>query len=245
MIPLAAHETGFWREETVRSRHLLRVGGYCGLAFSVVWLICSVSYLILAGLPPEPPSLAESVELFRRSYYQFLFWLWPVAYLVVIPFSLAAGKYLQTICPVWARLGTAFLLLYAGLWFVYHAVTMAGISIAQADPVNEAQLSLIFVLTGTLGTPLFWTITLFEASWAACLLRRGGLQGFTGRAFLLGSISSLVYFFMRYTGPHRVAEVFHELLILFMIIGVGGLGLLLVDAAKISDPSMIGESSTA
>jgi hypothetical protein len=40
--------------------------------------------------------------------------------------------------------GLAFSL-YAGLWFVFHAVIMAGISVARADPVDETQLSLIFV----------------------------------------------------------------------------------------------------
>jgi hypothetical protein len=225
---MAAYEPGSWREETVPSPRLMRVGGYCGLAFSVVWLICSVSYLIIVGLPPQPPDLAQSVELFRRSSYQLLFWLWPLAYLAAIPFSLAAGNYLKTLSPAWSRLGTAFLLLYAGLWFVYHAMIMAGFSIAQADPVNEVQLSLIFILTRTMGSPLFWAIIFFEASWATCLVRRSGLHGFTGWAFLLGSISSLIYFFMRYTGPYRVAEVFHEILILFMIAGIGSFGILLL-----------------
>jgi len=184
------------------------------------------------------------VELFRRSSYQLLFWLWPVAYLAGLPFSLAAGKYLQVISPTWARLGTAFLLLYAGLWFVFHAVIMAGISIAQTDPVPEVHLSLIFVLTGTLGSPLFWGITLFEAFWAACLLRGKGLHRVAGWAFSLGSVSSLVYFVMRYTGPYRVAEVFHELLILFMIIGVGSLAGLMLNAAKSADPSRTVGTST-
>ena len=210
---------------------LLKVGGYSGLAFSVVWVFCGTGYLVLAGLPPEPPGLLETVELFQRPSYQLLFWLWPLAYLAVIPFSLAAREYLHSFSPVAARLGSAFLLLYAGLWFVFHAVIMAGISVAQSDPVNETQLSLIFTLTGTLGSPLFWAIALFEGIWGTSLVRQRGLPRVAGCSFILGAASSVLYFVMRYTGPFRPAEIIHEALILFLILGVGLLSIAILREA--------------
>lgn len=210
---------------------LLEVGGYSGLAFSIVWIVCSTGYLAIVGLPPEPPGLLETVELLRQPSYRLLFWLWPIAYLAVIPFGLAAREYLHSFSPVAARLGSAFLLLYAGLWFVFHAVIMAGITTAQAYPVDETQLSLIFTLTGTLGSPLFWAIALFEAIWATSLLRRPGLPRVAGWSFILGAASSILYFVLRYTGPFRPAEMIHEALILFMILGVGSLSITLLREA--------------
>jgi hypothetical protein len=210
---------------------LLKVGGYSGLTFSIVWIVCSTGYLAVVGIPPEPPGLLETVELLRQPSYQLLFWLWPIAYLAAIPFSLGAREYLHSFSPVAARLGSAFLLLYAGLWFVFHAVVMAGISVARADPVDETQLSLIFTLTRTLGSPLFWAIALFEAIWATSLLRQRGLPRVAGWFFVLGAASSVLYFVLRYTGPFRPAEIMHEVLIFFMILGVGSLSITLLREA--------------
>jgi hypothetical protein len=52
-----------------------------------------------------------------------------------------------------------------------------------------------------------------------------------GWFFVLGSASSLLYFVLRYTGPFRPAEVMHEVLILFMILGVGSLSIALLREA--------------
>lgn len=217
----------------MNSPSLLKIGGLCGSIFSLVWLICTTGYLAHVGFPSEPPTVTKSVDLMREGSYQLLFWLWPVAYLAVIPFALAVRDYLLTSSPALARLGSVFLLLYVGLWFVFRAVIMAGLALAQNDPVNEAQLGFVFTLTGTLGSPLFWAIALFEACWAAPLLGRGGLHRAAGWAFCLGSISSLVYFVMRYTGPYRLAEIVHEGLIVFMIVGVACLSVLLLRAARL------------
>jgi hypothetical protein len=214
------------------SPRLLKIGGFSGLSFSLIWVICATGYLVQVGIPAEPPSLIETVDLMRRPAYQALFWLWPLAYLAVIPFALAAQDHLRPLSPAAARIGSAFLLLYAGLWLVYHALIMAGISVAQVDPVNEGQLGLIFTTTATLASPLFWALILFEASWASTLLRRQGLERVAGWAFALGSASSLIYFIMRYTGPFRPAEVVHEFLILFMILGVGALAISMVRTAE-------------
>lgn len=217
----------------MNSRSLLKIGGLGGSIFSVVWLVCATGYLVHVGIPSEPPSLPESVELIRQGSYRLLFWIWPIAYLAVIPFALAAGDYLQDTSPALARLGSAFLLLYVGLWFVFRATIMAGFAIAQANPVDESQLGFAFTLTGTLASPLFWAIALFEASWAAPLVARGGLHRLSGWTFALGAVSSVVYFVMRYTGPYQFAEIVHEALILFMIVGVGCLSVLLLRASNI------------
>jgi hypothetical protein len=139
--------------ESMPAFRLLKVGGYSGLAFSIVWIVCSTGYLAIVGLPPEPPGLLETVELLRQPSYQLLFWLWPIA--------------------------------------------------------------------------------LFEAIWATSLLRRPGLPRVAGWSFILGAASSILYFVLRYTGPFRPAEMIHEALIFFMILGVGSLSItLLIEAGR-------------
>lgn len=218
---------------------LLRLGGICAMVFSVVWIVNATIYLIVAGIPAVPPSIQETVEIMRQPAYRLAFWLWPLAYLSVIVTALATHQYLRFEHPVLAKIGCAFLLLYAVLWFVFHGVIMAAISVAQMEPVDESQLSGFLILVGTLGSPLFWAIAIFEATWGAALLQRQGTDRVAGWAFVLGSISSVLYFVMRYTGPFRPAELVHEFLILFMIIGIGSLGFSLLRAGENhSDSSM-------
>ena len=201
------------------------IGGFSGIVFSVIWLCCTTGYLIQAGIPSSPPGISETVDLMRQPAYRLLFWLWPVAYLFAIPFAIAAREHLQSTAPASARIGSAFVLIYTGLWFVYHAVIMATISLAQSDPVNESQVGLLFTVVGALSSPLFWAIAIFEGTWAIASLKRDGIERFAGWSFALGSVTTIVYFIMRYTGPYRPAELVHELLILFMIVGIGSLGL--------------------
>ena len=207
---------------------LLRIGGYCGVCFAVIWTFCATGYLIVVGIPSSPPSLIETADIMNRPAYGILFWLWPIAYLAVVPFALAVRQYLLVSAPTISRIGTAFLLLYAGLWFVFNASHMAAIELAREELLSETVFGALLTFVGTLGSPLFWAITIFMGCWAIELLNRRGLDRISGFAFALGSFTSLVYFVMRYTGPYQLAEIVHEFLILFMIIGVGSLGVSLI-----------------
>ena len=163
-----------------------------------------------------------TIALLRRGAYQLLFWLWPIAYLAVVPFAIGARDYLRPQSPFWADVGAVFLLLYAGVWFVFHATVMLGIGMANATPVDEAALLSAFALTGVVVAPLFWFISLFEISWGLALLGRGDRAGLAW-ILLIGAALSLVYFVMRLTGPMFVAELIHEGLIVCMVLGVGGI----------------------
>ena len=212
--------------------HLLKIGGYCGVCFAIIWIICGTGYLIVFGIPSSVPSLLETARVMSQPSFKILFWIWPVAYLAVIPFALAVRIYLKDTAPIIALIGTAFLLLYACIWFVWHGSMMASTALASQESFPENEFAAMLTLVGTLGSPLFWSITISLGSWSIPLLKRIGMDRISGIAFMLGSFSSLAYFIMRYTGPFRTAEIVHELLILFMIIGVGSLGLSMIKASK-------------
>lgn len=224
------------------SSRMLRFGGGAGLVFAGVWLICATAYLLQVGIPASQPTLASTISLMRRREHELLFWLWPVAFLALIPFGVAARDYVARYSPVAATVGTAFLLLNAAIWFVYHAAIMASFGLAKADPVNETQLSLILTFVGTLASPLFVAFALYAGAWALALAGRAGSDGIAGWCFAAGSVSSMVYFVMRYTGPYRPAEIVHELMILFMLAGVGILGVSMLRAT--SDPVTTEEETT-
>lgn len=203
--------------------YLIRAGGFAGLVFSVIWVVCGVGYVIVAGIPSAPAPVADTVALLRRDAYQLLFWLWPVAYLAAVPFSLGARQYLQARSPLWADLGSAFLLLYVGVWFVFHATVMVSIGIAGSDPVDEALLGFSLAVTGSVVAPLFFFIALFEGAWALAYLKSPDPGRSLGWVLLIGAALSLVYFAMRLTGPIFAAELIHEGLILCMVVGVAGI----------------------
>ena len=220
---------------SIGNRQLFRIGGYCGVCFSVVWTFCATGYLIVVGIPSSPLSLTETADLMSKPIYGILFWIWPIAYLAVVPFALAVQQYLLASAPTLANIGTAFLLLYAALWFVFHASIMASIGLSGQEPLSENELGALLTFVGTIGSPLFWAITIFMGCWATELFNRKGLDRISGVAFALGSCTSLVYFIMRYTGPYRTAEIVHEFLILFMIVGIGALGVSLIREVRSSD----------
>ncbi len=223
------------------SPSFLKTGGICGLAFSAIWLVCTTGYCIQAGFPSSPPSLTETAEMWRRSTFKLLFWAWPIAYLAVIPFALAVKGYLSSLSPVSARIGSAFLLLYSGLWFVYYAVLMTAISLVQSQPVNESQFSLLLSIVWNLASPIFWAIVIWMGSWAVALIKRKGLELLAGWVFALSAVSSVVYFIMRFTGPYRPAEIVHEFLIIFMIVGVSSLSISMIQKAGSSSQTRMGE----
>lgn len=211
---------------------LLRIGGFCAMVFVGVWIIADAMYLLEVGWPQEAPTVQETAAAMQRPIYRLAFWLWPLAWLSLVVVALAGYEYLRLESPVLARIGFAFLLLNIGLWFAYHAVIMAAISVAQANPTDERQLGAFLTLIRTMGSPLFWSITLFEACWGVVLLKRSGSDRVVGWAFILGAICSLAYFVMRYIAPNRPAEIVHTLLIIFMVIGVGSLGRSLLRATN-------------
>ena len=84
---------------------LIRIGAYGGFVFAAVWAICGTGYVLIAGIPVEPPSLEQTIQLMRRTEYRLLFWLWPVAWLAVIPFALGGRAFLARRSQAWATIG--------------------------------------------------------------------------------------------------------------------------------------------
>jgi hypothetical protein len=168
----------------------------------------------------------------RRPSFKVLFWLWPIAYLVVIPFAIATAEYLRPRAPVAARLGAAFLLIYTVLWFPFNAVFLSAITAAQSDPLQEVELGLLLTVVGNLASSLFWAIALFEGVWATVLLKEKGTDLLAGWAFALGIAATVTYFVIRYTGPYRPAEIVHTLLIVCMVLGIGSLAFSMAQSSR-------------
>ena len=218
------------------NERLFRIGGYCGLVFGVTWIVFVIAYRWHVGFPNSPPSLLETAELRRLPSFRSLQWLLPVAFLAVVPFSVAAAEYLKPRAPASAKIGAAFFLLYAVLWMPFNAVNRAANVVVQAEPLRESDLSLLLTVVGNLSAPLFWAIALFQIAWAAALLKATGRELFAGRAFALGAVSTVTYYVMRYTAPYGVAEMVHNLLLACMVLGVGALGLAMLEASRESRP---------
>ncbi|MGH7467780.1 MAG: hypothetical protein ACRENP_07290 [Longimicrobiales bacterium] len=203
----------------------IRLGGLAGLLFAVVWLVCAVAYLTQVGVPATMPTLAESAQLLRSPAYGYILTARFVAILFIIPFALAGRDCLVGLAPGRARTGATFLFLYATLWFVWHATMVASLGVAKVDPIDEPTLSIFLTLVGTLASAMSWAIALFEAAWGAALVGRKGLEQVAGASFLLGAGAAVIILIMPDSSPGQLEQIMSQVSTLFMIVGVGSLGL--------------------
>jgi len=184
-----------------------------------------------AGIPASMATVAESLERLQSRTSAYILTGRFTAILFAVPFALAGRDYLAGLGSGRARTGAAFLILFTTLGFVWYATVVAAGQVARTDPNDQSTLAGFLTLVGVLSSTMAWAIAAFQAAWGAALFGRRGLEQVAGSAFLISAFATIIVSIMPSTWSYQLGQIMYQLSTLFMVVGVGSLGLLMVRGA--------------
>ena len=210
---------------------VLRLGGICALIFAGLWAVGTTLYFIAVGSPGAPESQETLIEAMRHPAYRLAFlWIWPLAWMTALPVGPVIYFHVRERAPALSLAGMVFFLANAGMQFQSGAAFRAGITLAQQETVDLAQLGYFLNLTGSIYPYLIIVGVLYKLCWGLALWKSKGLDRFAGLAFLVGFASTVVW---QMAGTGSFANAMHQAAIVAsFILGIGSLGISLLRSAK-------------
>ena len=213
----------------------LRLGGLCSLLFAGLWAVGTTLYLVAVGSPGPPASNEALIEAMRHPAYRAAFlWVWPAAWIASLVVAPAFFIHLRDRAPASSLAGMMFLLANAIYQFLVGAPSLAAISVAQTDPVDQAKLRLFQALSSASYPYLITVAALALLSWGMALRKGAGLERLAGVSFLVAFVSALAW---KALGAGVLAEAMHETMVVTgLIVPYGAMGIVLLRGKPVREP---------